>query len=114
MKIRNCLACLAITLCIVLVPTLNRAAGGAVYVEAEDLTDSDGDHYGEKYFISSTLNESVYVYPRADLRENVNGSVTPGPVPLGPGESHVLIGQFNRANPSKAWSVHVIAKWERQ
>jgi hypothetical protein len=93
-------------------------SGGAnaeenVYVTSEYLTNSDGYDYGANYFLSSTVNDTVAVYPYVVSQENVIGSVTPGPVLLKPNESNFSIGQFISADRSKAWSVDVGAKWQR-
>jgi len=84
-----------------------------VTVYFEYLADSSGYDYGANYFLSSTVNETVCVFPSAGNQENVYGNVTAGPVRLRPNESHFSIGSFISRDRSKPWSVRVTATWRR-
>ena len=92
--------------------TLAAVSGGTVDVEY--LTDSDGYNYGANFFVSSNINEPIYAFPYITSQENVNGAVTSGPIPLAANEQHFRIGSFICADRSKAWSVDVNCKFERQ
>ncbi len=87
------------------------AAAENVTVDGEYLTNSDGYNYGMNFFLSSTVNERICVYPRVVTRVNVNGSVTPGPVMLSANASRFSIGSFISADQSQPWSVDVAARW---
>jgi hypothetical protein len=84
-----------------------------VTVTGTYLTDSDGYNYGMEFFLDSTVNETVCSYPRIASQDNVNGSVTPGPVLLKANESHFAIGSFISADHSKPWSVEVTTTSDR-
>ena len=112
MKIYRYLLIVALLVALVTIPSV-AAVEENIYVVSEYLTDSDGYNYGANYFLSSTVNAKVYVYPRVVAQENVYGSVTAGPVILEPNESRFSIGSFISADHSKAWSVEVAAKWQR-
>ncbi len=92
--------------------TLAAVSGGTVDVEY--LTDSDGYNYGANFFVSTNINEPIYAFPYITSQENVNGAVTSGPIPLAANEQHFRIGSFICADRSKAWSVDVNCKFERQ
>ncbi len=84
---------------------------GNVYVSKVELWD-ETDHFGVKYYLSSTVNAMTCVVPYVVEQTNVNGGIG-APYVLQPMEQDVLIGQFNRADDSQGWSVNVAAKWRR-
>ncbi len=78
-----------------------------VTLNTEYLIDDDDYKYGLNYYASSSYSNYVCEYNRVTIRENVTGSVQPGPVLLDPHESRFLIGSFRAANYGEAWSVNV-------
>src|SRR6185436_8277510 len=87
-------------------------ADGDVTVYFEYLTDNEGYNYGANWYVSTTSNQQVCVYPYVTEATNVNGSVVAGPVLLQPHESRVSIGQYIAADQSQPWSSNVTGKWK--
>lgn len=94
-------------------PISAASAEGNVTIYFEYLTDSNGYNYGADYFVDSTVNAEVYVYPYIQSQENVHGDVISGTLLMRPNEKHVRVGSFISRDRSKAWSVNVGAKWKR-
>ncbi|MHC1745713.1 MAG: hypothetical protein AB9895_01055 [Negativicutes bacterium] len=86
-------------------------AAGNVRVYGEYLTDENGYNYGARYFVDSTVDEAIYVYPYIYSQDNVWGDVVSNLVLLQPYEKGVNIGNFQVRDRSKGWSVDVRAKW---
>jgi hypothetical protein len=82
-----------------------------VYVNGQYLS-SDGDNYGMTFSVSSSVPEPTCVFPYVTSSDNVVGGVG-SPYQLGANEQNVHIGQFNRADSSRGWSVQVSARWHR-
>lgn len=110
---RNIITVLLLTLALLVAPSATVFAqdnGGNITVSSQYLTDSDGDNYGIVFSLSSSVDEVTCVYPYVTAQDNVNGGIG-SPFQLEPNETYVRIGQFNRADSNRGWSVYVSAKW---
>jgi hypothetical protein len=85
---------------------------GNVSVEGIYLTDSDGYNYGVNWYLNSSVNSVVCVFPNVIEAQNVTGQITEGPVLLQPYEKNVNIGQHISADRSQPWRSNVGAKWK--
>lgn len=102
----------SIVLALALISGATAQDEGNVSVNSQYLTDSDGDNYGIVFSLSSSVDDTVCVMPYVTRQDNVNGGIG-SPFELRPNESGVQIGQFNRADQSRGWSVYVSAKWHK-
>jgi hypothetical protein len=71
--------------------------------------DGTGWAYGINYYVNSSYDMPVCVYPYVTYNSNVMGGVTPGPVLLAAYEGGVNIGAFSAAVDGEAWEVEVAA-----
>lgn len=109
---RNVITTLVLALALMFGPsaTVAQQDGGEITVTSQYLT-QDGDTYGVVYGLSSTVAGTVCIVPEVTESVNVTGGI--GSVyELQQGEN-VRIGQFNRADNSRAWSVNVVANGHR-
>ena len=104
---------MAVVLLVVMLFAAPVSAEGNVTIYFEYLTDSNGYNYGADFYVDSTVNAEIYVFPYIKSQENVHGDVISGTLLMRPNEKHVRVGSFISSDRSKAWSVNVGAKWKR-
>jgi hypothetical protein len=80
---------------------------GDVTITGEYLgTDSNGSHYGARYYLSSTVNDFTCSVMTVLTQLNLTGSVK-SPVQLGPNQKNVFIGEFRAIRQGEHWTASI-------